>query len=55
MIRLDVHCDRTGIHVTGADEIGSTSDFVVSSRRNFLRACENWWDTYCERHNEEPA
>lgn len=49
MRQLAIHCTKSGVHVSGADNIGSTSDAVVSSRRQFMRVCVNWWNTYCER------
>ena len=50
---VSIHCTRTGIHVDGANNIGSTSDTIVSCKRSFLRVCEVWWNTYCGRDDED--
>ena len=43
---LKIHCDKNGIRVQGARNIGSTSDTDASSKSDFLRICEGWWNTY---------
>ena len=43
---LNIHCDKNGIRVQGARNIGSTSDTDASSKSDFLRICEVWWNTY---------
>ena len=45
--QLTIHCTKGGIRVSGAGNVGSTSDALVSSKRNFMRVCEHWWNTYC--------
>ena len=52
---VSIHCTKTGIHVDGANNIGSTSDTIVSCKPSFLRVCEVWWNTYCGRDDEEEA
>ena len=47
MKQVIVHCSRTGIRVSGANDVGSTSDTVVSSRSGFMRVAEHWWNSYC--------
>lgn len=48
-----IHCSKTGIHVEGANNIGSTSDTIVSCKRSFLRVCTSWWNDYCGRDEED--
>ena len=48
MKQLRIHCTKVGIRVNGANNIGSTCDNVVSSKRDFMRVAEHWWNTYCE-------
>ena len=48
-----IHCSKTGIHVEGANNIGSTSDTIESCKRSFLRVCSGWWNTYCGRDEED--
>ena len=43
---LKIHCDKNGISVRGARNIGSTCDTDASSKSDFLRICEHWWNTY---------
>lgn len=50
---LSIHCDKSGIHVAGANNIGSMSDSFVSCKRHFLRVCSVWWNTYCGRDEED--
>ena len=45
--QLAIHCTKGGIRVSGTNNIGSTSDALVSSKRSFMRVCEHWWNTYC--------
>ena len=57
MMQFDIHCDKDGIRIKGTNDIGSTSDSVVTSKQQFLRLCEHWWNTYCEgyKQNENTA
>ena len=50
---VSIHCTKTGIHIDGANDIGSTSDGVVSCKRHFLRVCAVWWNTYCGSDEED--
>lgn len=50
---LSIYCTKNGIKIDGANNIGSTSDAVVSTKRNFLRVCECWWNTYCGGEGKE--
>ena len=52
---VSIHCTKTGIHVDGANDIGSTSDGVVSCKRHFLRVCAVWWNTYCGSDEEDES
>lgn len=48
MNQLTIHCTKSGLHVAGAKNVGSTSDNVISTRSQFMRVAEHWWNTYCE-------
>ena len=45
-VELKIHCDKNGISVRGARNIGSMCDTDASSKSDFLRICEHWWNTY---------
>ena len=49
MNQLSIHCTKGGIQVNGANNVGSTCDTVVTSKKNFMRVCEHWWNTYAEK------
>ena len=55
MNQLTINCTKSGIRVTGANDIGSTSDAVVSSRKQFMRIAEHWWNTYCEGYKGDAS
>ena len=50
---VSIHCTKTGIHVYGANNIGSTSDTIVNCKRRFLQVCSVWWNTYFGRDDED--
>ena len=52
MRQLNIHCTKGGIRVDGANNIGSTSSAVISSRYQFRSVCEHWWNTYCEGYGD---
>ena len=52
-VRLNIRCTKNAIHIEGANNIGSTSVASVSTKENFMRVCEHWWNVYCESDEEE--
>ena len=52
MKEITIHCTKSGIRIDGANNIGSTSDTLISSRSQFMRVAEHWWNTYCADSDE---
>lgn len=52
-MKLKIHTDHKGIHVEGAENIGSTSDTDASTLKQFLRIAECWYLTYTRAFKED--
>ena len=51
--QISIYCTKCGMQIEGADNVGSRYSNAVSTKRDFLRVAEHWWNTYCQKVEEQ--